>query len=60
MNTLNVSNTLQQIMYNRWVLLLIQKPNLKEREKTVQNENRIIIKKTPESAAESLKLLYYF
>jgi hypothetical protein len=45
MNTLNVSNTLQQIMYNRWVLLLIQKPNLKELEKTVQNENRIIIKK---------------
>jgi hypothetical protein len=60
MNTLNVSNTLQQIMYNRWGLLLIQKPNLKELEKAVQNENRIIIKKTPESAAESSKLVYYF
>jgi hypothetical protein len=60
MNTLNVSNTLQQIMYNRWVLLLIQKPNLKERVKTIQNENRMIIKKTPGSASESSKLVYYF
>lgn len=44
MNTLHISNTLQQTMYNRWVLLLIQKPNLMEPEKNVQNANRTIIK----------------
>ena len=44
MNTLHISNTLQQTMYNRWVLLLIQKPNLMELEKNVQNANRTIIK----------------
>jgi len=51
-------------MYDRWVLLPIQKPNLTELEKTVQNENRMIIKtknkKPPESAAESSKLVYFF
>ncbi|MGG3891651.1 hypothetical protein [Metabacillus fastidiosus] len=33
MITFNIPNTHQQIMYNRWVLLLKQKPNFTELEK---------------------------